>query len=189
MGSGKNGTFDKTPDLHQWAILCVYHADQLQAVSDLNHKALIKYSYGNFIAGWIAFFCKEKHTYLLHPMEGHGLWNGKEVFGNLPKNTDYEGEIAVMTRATIRISKMSSFWKHVPQAAEEMVKAEGFIKSYGIGEWPWIKQATFSIWRTKADMRNFAYKQRFHKDVIRKTHDEQWYSEEMFVRFKILAKF
>ena len=94
-----------------------------------------------------------------------------------------------MTRATIRLSKLGRFWEHVPEAAAEMVRAEGFIKSYGVGEWPWIKQATFSIWKTKEDMRNFAYKSQYHKEVIRKTHAENWYSEEMFVRFRVLNKF
>jgi hypothetical protein len=189
MGSGKNGTFDKTPDLHQWAILGVYDEKHFEPHSKLNQHGFLEKAYGSFIARWIQFFAKENHTYLLEPIEGHGVWNKKEVFGSLPKNTAYEGEIAVMTRATIRLSKLGRFWKHVPQAAAEMANAIGFIKSYGVGEWPWIKQATFSVWKSKADMRTFAYKQHFHKDVIRKTHDENWYSEEMFVRFKILGKF
>jgi hypothetical protein len=189
MGSGKNGTFDKIPDLHQWAILCVFDASHFHPVSGLNHPEFLQKAYGRFMAGWMRFFAAGNHSYLLEPIEGHGLWNKKEVFGALPKNTGYEGEIAVMTRATIRLNKLSRFWKHVPDAANEMAKAEGFLNSYGVGEWPWIKQATFSLWKTKADMRNFAYKQPYHKEVIRKTHEENWYSEEMFVRFKILGKF
>ncbi len=190
MGSGKNGTFDKNPDLKQWALLGVLDAaftpDYLKNNS---HQDVLKKTYGIFIAGWIRLFCKQFHTYLLQPIESHGKWNGKEVFGTLPKTSDYAGEIAVMTRATIRLSKLGRFWEHVPEAAAEMVRAEGFIKSYGVGEWPWIKQATFSIWKTKEDMRNFAYKSQYHKEVIRKTHAENWYSEEMFVRFRVLNRF
>jgi hypothetical protein len=190
MGSGKNGTFDKTPDLKQWAILGIFDiAWQENILDSMNHLTLLKKAYGSFIAGWIKFFCTESETYLLEPTEGHGLWNGKEVFGNLPGNSNYEGEIAIMTRATIRFSKLGRFWAHVPQAATEMANAPGFIKSYGVGEWPWIKQATFSIWKTKEDMRNFAYKSQFHKEIIRKTHAENWYSEEMFVRFRVITKF
>lgn len=190
MGSGKNGTFDKNPDLKQWALLGVVdaaHSEEFLGAG--SHQDLIRKTYGHFIARWINLFCTESHTYLLQPIESHGLWNGKEVFGNLPKNSDYEGEIAVMTRATIRFSKLGRFWEHVPEAAKEMAAAEGFIKSYGVGEWPWIKQATFSIWKTKAAMREFAYKSHYHKEVIRKTHAEKWYSEEMFVRFRVLSRF
>ncbi len=190
MGSGKNGTFDKNPDWQQWALLGVLDAAGPDAwKQNLSHREILEQTYGAFIARWIGFFCTESHSYLLQPIECHGLWNGRTVFGELPKNSDYEGEIAVMTRATIRLGKLSRFWEHVPAAAAEMAKAEGFKKSYGVGEWPWVKQATFSIWKTKEDMRTFAYKSPVHKEVIRKTHAEKWYSEEMFVRFRVVARF
>ena len=95
--------------------------------------------------------------------------------------------IAVLTRATIRLSKLRSFWKNVDGVARDMAGADGFITSLGIGETPFIKQATFSIWESKAHMKQFAYQAREHAEVIRKTRKGDWYSEDMFVRFKILA--
>jgi heme-degrading monooxygenase HmoA len=50
---------------------------------------------------------------------------------------------------------------------------------------PYFKQATFSIWESKAAMKAFAYGSQHHKDVVAKTRKEDWYSEDMFVRFKI----
>jgi hypothetical protein len=179
MGSGKNGSFDLVPDLRQWAILLVedketaFGSNQLTAVS--------------FINKWISFFKGKTIQYQLEPIEGHGFWNGKEIFGKLPKQTSYEGPVAVLTRATIRLSKLKSFWKHVPLISNKMNDAKGLIKSYGIGEMPFIKQATFSIWESKTSMKAFAYSMQEHKEVVRKTHSENWYSEEMFVRFKILS--
>ena len=35
-------------------------------------------------------------------------------------------------------------------------------------------------------MKNFAYQMKEHTEVIRKTRKENWYSEDMFVRFKPL---
>jgi heme-degrading monooxygenase HmoA len=190
MGSGKNGTFDKIPDLKQWAIMGVFAGEQSSAFQEnSDHATVLHSAYGAFIAGWLKLFCRESHTFLLQPIESHGNWNGRKVFGDLPKNSEYEGQIAVMTRATIRLSKLNRFWAHVPDAAHEMANAEGFITSYGVGEWPWIKQATFSIWENKAAMRKFAYQSPYHKEVIRKTHAENWYSEEMFTRFKVVTKF
>jgi heme-degrading monooxygenase HmoA len=186
MGSGKNGSFDKTPDFQQWAIL---------SVSNLNFKpvqlknypsiAIIQKLYGSFIRKWIALFNCETITYLIEPIEAHGLWDGKKVFGELPHKSDYEGQIAVLTRATIRLSKLKQFWKNVDSAASHLSTAAGFITSYGIGEIPWIKQATFSIWQSKEAMKNFAYQNKEHQQVIQKTRQEKWYSEDMFVRFKI----
>lgn len=192
MGCGKSGTFDKTPDLQQWAILVVWDISNPTMTSQygMSDNAFnLKMGLGGFIARWIHFFCKSYHGYVLDPMESHGKWNGKKVFGELPSSGPYEGEIAVMTRATIRLSKLGRFWSHVDAAAEEMAQARGFVKSYGVGEWPWIKQATFSIWESKEAMRNFAYKSKHHKEIIKKTHQEKWYSEDMFTRFSIVAKF
>jgi len=36
-------------------------------------------------------------------------------------------------------------------------------------------------------MKQFAYGSEEHRDVIHKTRANDWYSEEMFVRFRILA--
>ncbi len=189
MGSGKNGTFDKTPDLQQWAILSVQH----EAPAFLNIKEgtdlpgeLNKKLYGFFIAKWFTVFNCKNMTLLLEPIEGHGCWDGKKVFGELPSKSDYEGQIAILTRATIHINKLKFFWQNVAPVAATMRNAKGFIQSFGIGEIPWIKQATFSIWQSKADMKAFAYGMKEHQEVIQKTRQQQWYSEDMFTRFKIL---
>ncbi|MFX5578821.1 hypothetical protein ABTD84_20415, partial [Acinetobacter baumannii] len=79
------------------------------------------------------------------------------MFGELPRKTDYEGPIAVLTRATKRLNKLNRFWKYVDPVASQLTGAKGFITSIGIGEVTWIKQATFSIWESKEAMKNFAY--------------------------------
>jgi hypothetical protein len=188
MGSGRNGTFDIVPDFRQWAILAVYPASLHQTVSETDDlKTLINNILGRFIATWVSLFKAEGHAMLLSPEEGHGLWNGQPVFGELErKAADWDGPIAVMTRATIRLSRAKQFWRHVNAVASQMAAAPGFITSYGIGEVPFIKQATFSIWTSKAAMQEFAYKMPQHKEVIRKTYAENWYSEDMFTRFRIL---
>ncbi|MEN8704414.1 MAG: spheroidene monooxygenase [Polaribacter sp.] len=177
MGTGKNGTFDKVPDLSQWSILVTYEDD-----------LTLKDQFGGFILKWFDLFCKTQNIYMLKPIEGHGLWDKKKVFGDLPPNTDYEGEIAVLTRATIRLNKLQYFWKNVAPIALQMSTAEGFVTSYGVGEIPWVKQATFSVWESKEMMKKFAYRMPKHKEVIQKTRKEKWYSEDMFTRFTILQK-
>ncbi|MBC7720385.1 MAG: spheroidene monooxygenase, partial [Pedobacter sp.] len=155
MGCGKNGTFDKTPDWRQWATLTVDSAaltEDSWATAFNSHPTTV-----TFLKKWFKFFHAEVLTIVLQPIEGHGTWDGKTVFGNLPKQTDYEGLIAVLTRATIRLNKLKNFWENVDAVASQMIGAKGFVTSFGIGEVPFIKQATFSIWDSKADMKNFAY--------------------------------
>ncbi|MEI8110885.1 MAG: DUF3291 domain-containing protein [Chitinophagia bacterium] len=178
MGCGKNGTFDIMPDLLQWGLLLI-PKENIQPVSPI---------VPSFIAGWWRFFGCEEYHIELSALEGHGTWNGKEVFGKYPENgSSYSGKIAVLTRATIRLRKLSAFWKQVDQVAETMTTASGFITSVGIGEIPWVKQATFSVWESREQMKQFAYRMREHQDVIRRTRQEKWYSEEMFVRFAIIS--
>jgi heme-degrading monooxygenase HmoA len=178
MGTGKNGTFDKRPDFNQWAIMAA-HVTEITATN-------IETLYGNFIAKWFHIFKCEVKTYLLEPIEGHGTWDNKKPFGILPPKSDYEGKIAVLTRATIKLNKLKYFWQNVAPVAEKMNTAKGFLTSYGVGEIPWIKQATFSIWESKEDMKNFAYGMKEHAEVIKKTRQQKWYSEDMFTRFKVV---
>jgi len=176
MGCGRNGSFDKVPDWQQWAVLVV-NANAADGPPD----------YGGFLKNWYRFFKCELFTLMLEPTEGHGKWDGKQVFGDLPRNSEYAGKLAVLTRATIRLKKLSFFWDHVAPVSAQMKQADGFIFSAGIGEIPWVKQATFSIWENKQAMVNFAYKNIDHANVIKKTRQQDWYSEDMFTRFKIIG--
>jgi hypothetical protein len=194
MGSGKNGTFDKVPDLHQWAILTVYKempafdnavSLSLACPDQAGSKTFPERLYGKFIAAWFRFFKCELHTYILDPVDGHGKWDGKNAFGEIERR-EIAGKIAVLTRATIKLNKLKYFWAHVAPVAAKMTTSKGFVASYGIGEVPWIKQATFSIWESKEDMIAFAYGMQEHREVVKKTRAQKWYSEDMFVRFKIV---
>jgi hypothetical protein len=176
LGCGKNGTFDIRPDVRQWAVLITTHQPFTDATS----------LYGSFITNWWKRFHCELFTVVLQPTEGHGFWDGNMPFGMLPKQTAEDGLTAVLTRATIRWSKLKAFWQNVQSAAAPLQGAEGFIMSVGIGEVPWVKQATFSIWQNKQLMKQYAYGAKQHATVIGKTRKENWYSEELFVRFKVL---
>ena len=177
MGCGRNGTFDVVPDARQWAILFVP-----------TNPENISISLPRFFLWWWKIFGAERYTLNLQPIEGHGTWDGKEVFGSFEgKEKVYHGIMAVLTRATIRPGKLLAFWKQVAPVASMMASAPGFITSVGIGEIPWIKQATFSVWESKELMQQFAYRRREHSEVIKKTRSDRWYSEDMFVRFSILS--
>jgi hypothetical protein len=182
LGTGRNGTFDKLPEWQQWGILITGNWD----MESLKKEAEIKNIYGGFISSWLRFFKCECYTLVLEPLGGHGKWDGKMPFGETKRTMPPEGVIAVITRASIRWSQQKRFWEHVDTVANEMAKAEGFITSVGIGETPFFKQATFSIWKDMNSMKKFAYELPAHKEVIKKTRDEKWYSEDLFYRFKPL---
>lgn len=187
LGCGRDGTFSKLPEWQQWGLLVVRNEEDFSQINNFsNSHQPLKHYYGSFIAGWWKFFGCETWTVVLQPIEGHGTWNGKEAFGPLPSKSEYEGMIAVLTRATIHRKKLARFHEHVEAVSNDMRKADGFMFSVGIGESPRLRQATFSIWQSKEQMKQFAYKMKDHADVIQKTRKEKWYSEDMFVRFRVL---
>jgi len=186
LGCGQGDTFSKQADWQQYGLLAVVDSASGTSALSLSADAMRKKIYGSFITAWWKFFDCEICTLALQPIEGHGLWDGKKAFGELPVKSDYEGMIGILTRATIHGSKRKRFWEHVEGASNDMRKADGYLFSVGIGETPFLRQATFSVWESKAKMKQFAYSMPHHVDVIQKTRKENWYKEDMFVRFKIL---
>lgn len=176
LGSGKNGTFDTKPDWQQWGVLAVWD----------NPESFYQFHNQSFIAFWWSFFLVEKWTILLSPLQSHGKWDGKEPFGSTQSDIN-NGPIAVLTRATIRLNKLKQFWGNVGSVAGLMITAKGFIASFGIGEAPLYRQATFSLWESLEDVKDFAYRSKEHSDVIKRTRAENWYKEELFARFKPIA--
>ncbi|MVN22186.1 DUF3291 domain-containing protein [Mucilaginibacter arboris] len=172
MGSGKNGTFDFHPDWQQWALLAVWE----------DEESFDYFNQNSFISKWWKHLTAEKWTVLLKPLQSHGLWDKKEPFGK-PNKTDYEGPVAVLTRATINLNRLKHFWQNAAKVAGIMSAAKGYITSFGIGEDPFRHQATVSFWKDLEDVKNFAYRLPEHVAVIKKTRSENWYSEELFARF------
>jgi hypothetical protein len=177
LGCGKNGTFDLSPDWQQWGLLAVWDTRE-----DFNHF----YTH-SLIRWWWKTFTHEQWTILCEPLISHGKWNGKHPFGKPEGDKDYTGTVAVLTRATIRLNKLKQFWSNVPHVATIMAKAPGYITSVGIGEAPFFLQATFSVWKNADSIKAFAYESKEHSEVIRKTREGHWYSEELFARFKPIA--
>ena len=175
LGSGRNGTFDLQPDWQQWGLLAVWD----------DREAFDRFYNDSFINSWWNTFTTEKWTIVCEPLQSHGKWDSKEPFGK-PDIKVIDGPVAVLTRATIRLNKLKHFWANVDSVANIMADTPGFITSFGIGEAPVYRQATFSIWKSIEDVKAFAYTSKEHAEVIKKTRNETWYSEELFARFKIV---
>ncbi len=187
LGCGRSGSFDLRPDWNQYGIFTVSEAEHIFPFSHDRYEQWKHDYYGSFISKWWQFFRCETWTIILEPVLSHGSWAGVELFPKA-KNNNTEGPVAVLTRASIRISKAHDFWKNVNPVQAQMADAEGLMFSVGIGEMPFLKQATFSIWEDAEKMKKFAYNMQQHRDVIAKTRSRDWYSEEMFTRFRPLVQ-
>ena len=190
MGTGKGDAFDFRPDWNRWAMLCV-HKNELPSFEPnaavATHQ-LMNDLFGGFIAGWYRLFKCNIQWLIMEVGTCHGKWNGQQPFFVQKAAHDASENVAVLTRATIHFNSASRFWKHAAVFNEEMAKMPGLQFSMGMGEMPWLRQATFSIWENTDKMKNFAYQNLHHQDVIQKTRNEAWYKEELFARMRIVHR-
>jgi hypothetical protein len=171
LGSGGEDGFSWKPNFSVYGLLCVW--DSLDHASHFFKNSNIFQEYTSK--------SQEFFTTYMQAIKSHGAWSGQSPFEELVK--EHNGKIAIITRATIKTGKLAYFWSKVAGVSESLVNYPGRQFSIGIGEWPLVQQATFSIWDSYKHMAEYAYKNPMHKKVIRLTREKGWYKEELFARF------
>jgi len=92
------------------------------------------------------------------------------------------GPIATLTRASIQLPKATAFWRYAPAAQRSLESAPGCQLAVGLGEAPFLRQATFSVWDSVGAMDAYA-RSGAHLEAIRAAHANQFFSESLFVRY------
>jgi len=176
LGTGTGETFtprDADPTL--WGLLVTIPEPSIEA---FDSTPLIK--------SWRAF-AESEVRYIAKPISSHGEWSKAKPF---EVDTEFakawQGKVLALTRARIQWRKNLQFWRAVPPVIESLQGSLGMESAIGIGEAPIGLQGTLSIWSDGEALRNFAYKGAAHKEVIRETKSQKWYSEELFARFALL---
>ena len=175
FGAGSGNGFNLMPDFGVYGLLAVWESD-MAARLFFQHNETFK-TYQNR--------AKEIFTVFLQPIMAHGKWDGIEPFENNTTRSS-NAPMAVLTRGTVKTPFIFDFLKFTRRTSHSMEGADGRLFSIGIGEVPITQQATFSIWENAEAMKNYAYKNPHHTEVIKKTRELGWYSEELFARFQIL---
>lgn len=174
LGSGMNGGFSTTPSLTKQGFFCVFdskhNADLFQKSSSII-KAYQDHAHEFFIASVQAY-------------SSRGSWSG---FAMSCSNTSSPsmGPIASLTRASIRPSKAIAFWKRAKPAEDAVAHASGKILTAGVGEAPYFRQATFTIWDNAQSLEQYA-QQGAHLAAIKAAYGESYFSESMFTRFRVI---
>lgn len=175
LGTGSGETFTmRDSDLTHWAILTVWsHASAAEGFDDQPPARAWQDA------------STEHACITMRPLVSRGSWSGREPFA-VPDTKAAPGPIAAITRARIKPHLWWRFWSSVPPVALDLHRDPGVLFTLGIGEAPVGLQGTFSIWRDAAALSEFAYRRPAHADVVTRTHQLQWYSEEMFTRFQVM---
>lgn len=175
MGTGAGTGFSIWPDFKRYALLLFFDAKE----------SIDNFIVKNEVFNWYIEHASQLLVTVLKPVKGHGKWAGVVPFRYDANSIDSKSPIAVITRATIHTKSLFDFWLNVPRVASFMHSAPA-LHQVGIGEYPIFMQATFSIWENLEALKNAAYKNTIHADVIRKTRERRWYKEELFAEFSVL---
>ena len=175
LGTGKGESF--TPldaDSKRWGILVTIEERHVDSFD--NSKSITQ---------WRKIATSE-YSAKLQPISAHGFWSRKQPF--TPTAQNWNGKVVAITRARIKWLQNIKFWRAVPPVTKSLHKSPGLINAIGIGEAPIGLQGTFSIWQDGAALREFAYKGAAHARAISATAENNWYAEELFARFALVAE-
>jgi hypothetical protein len=173
LGSGKDG-FNPLPDWSVYGLLQIWDTEK-EAQAFFSSSKLVKKYQKKSVEQW---------TIYMKCATAKGEWSGRNPFGKSSTLDDDNPFISVITRATIKPRMLFKFWKYVPTSQQPLLGNEGLIYTKGIGEVPFLQMATFSIWRNKTSLLDFAYNSKEHQKAIQMTRQLDWYKEELFSRFQ-----
>jgi hypothetical protein len=197
LGTGRGATMTIGADLRRWALFAVWD----------DEHALDEFLAASPIARRWNDLAREQWHVRLATLRSHGAWGGANPLagqasrgpgplatpGGLAPSADRasppaastpDDPVAILTRASIRPTRMLRFYRAIGPPAQQLAGSPGLLASVGVGELPIGRQATFSLWRTLVDAQDFAYRSHAHSEVVRRTRAEGWYSEELFARFR-----
>lgn len=174
LGTGGGTGYSHKPDFNTYALLTVWDRREDASAFERDSEVMNRFRERT----------REIYSLFLHPIKSRGKWSNSEPFHPqepLPDNP----LIVVLTRATLKMRYYIPFWKRVAGVSRSHGGLPGLLFTKGVGERPWIMQATFSVWKSLEDMVAFAHgKDGKHYEAITTTRRLKGFKEELYARFQ-----
>jgi heme-degrading monooxygenase HmoA len=174
LGTGSGKGFNAWPDFSTYALLIFWENEALADTFINGSKLFNKYRQ----------HAHECYTVYHVPISSHGAWKGENPFKpdlQPQRNNDL---MCAITRASLNIRTLHQFWRYVPKINNIIDDQDGLLFYKGIGEWPVMEMATYSIWKNMDSMKAFAYNTDNHKGAISNSRRKNWFKEDLFVRLQ-----
>lgn len=172
-GSGSDQGFTPVPNTAVYAILATWPDEETA------RAGLASGIYARYRAQ-----AREDWTLFLRADTVRGEWSGQTPF--IATEQAHRGPMVALTRATIKPSILTKFWRRVPDISKVIGQDPNVIFKIGVGEVPMFQQVTFSIWPDAARMANFA-RTGPHAEAIKAVRRDGWFNEELYARFTLLS--
>ena len=169
LGTGRGATMTMSADLRRWALFAVWE----------DEAALDAFLASSPVAARWEELARERWHVRLECLRSKGAWGGSDPLAGarVPNGADAPAAAAAETsrkarrprrRPTTAPSRSSPARRSGPPAScastarssrrrRSSASSPGLLASLGVGEWPLARQATFSLWRSLADARAYAY--------------------------------
>jgi heme-degrading monooxygenase HmoA len=170
LGSGYEGGFGLRPSPSRQGLFGVF--ESLQTAQDFVTKSSLLQAYQER--------SNELCWALLKTWSCRGSWDGQSL--DVCAAQPIKGPMAALTRASIKLGKAPAFWRHAPPAQDALADAKGCQLAVGLGEAPFVRQATFTLWDSGSDMNAYA-RSGAHLEAIQDAAENDYFSESMFARF------
>ena len=174
LGSGRDGGFGLAPSASHQGVFCIF--SELACANDFIANSTLVSRYRER--------SEECLLVTLKPSTSRGSWDGIALEPGEP--IPQGAPVAALTRASIRPQSAAAFWRHAPDAQQDLAHADGCELAIGLGEAPLLRQATFSLWRDANAMNAYA-RTGAHQEAIRAAWQHHFFSESMFVRFSLAS--
>lgn len=174
VGSGAGEGFSVWPDLGTYGLLQVWQ-DEPSAKAFFDSAPIFQDYKTRSKKHWI--------TYARH-ISGGGTWSGHNPFHASHQINSHNPNIMVITRASIGWRSLLKFWSVVSLSQTSYRGNEGLLFSKGIGEIPAVEMATYSLWKSEADLMKFSHDPKGHGKVSQRSVAKKWFKESLFARFQ-----